>query len=569
MIRKILRKRNKRKRNIFVEPDEIFLDSKNIQNFDRQQFEGRIEKPISKKTITFLGIFFVLCGVLFLSRLGYLQIEKGQTYLQRSENNTLDEQIIFADRGLVYDRNKVPLIWNQKNSDGTQTTDDFSQRVYLTPGFSHVLGYVSYPAKDKSGNYWQGEYIGKDGIEEEYNDTLQGVNGTKIVEKDAQGKVQSENVVNIPKQGTDLTLTIDSRLQSKMFSFIQSLSADKTFSGGAGVIMNVQTGEMIASVSYPEYDSNILSSGKDVQTIENYLTDSRNVFLNRPISGLYTPGSVVKPYMAIGALNEGVITPDKQILSTGSISIPNPYAPGEESIFKDWRANGWMDMMHGIAYSSDVYFYEIGGGYQSQPGLGITNIGKYAKLFGIAQKTGIDLPKEVAGVIPSPEWKAENFPGDPWRLGDTYHTVIGQYGFQVTPIQMVRAVAAMANYGTLLTPHFILGDTQKENETTTINLPKADFDVVHQGMRDSVLIGTSSALNVPYVEVASKTGTAQLGVSKNKINSWVMGFFPFDHPKYAFVVMMEAGPASNLIGAPFIMREMLDWMHTNTPEYFN
>lgn len=563
MIRRIFKKKRIKNINSFVEPDEIFLDSKNLQNFNRQQFEGRIEKAIPKKTILFLGIFFIISGIMFSSRLWYLQIQKGESYFKRSENNTLEKQIIFADRGIIYDRNKKELVWNKK-----EDNTDFPIRSYLSPGFSHILGYVSYPMKDKTGNYWQSEFIGKDGLEKQYADLLKGENGSKIVEMDARKEIHSENIVNAPKRGTDLTTTIDSRIQTELFTLIKNLSERNSFNGGAGIIMNVKNGEMITSVSFPEYNSEILSLGKDVQIIKGYLNDKRKVFMDKNISGLYTPGSIVKPFFAIGALTEGVIDPYKKILSTGSISIQNPYFKDLKTIFKDWKAHGWVDMRKAIAVSSDVYFYEIGGGFEDQKGLGILNIEKYAKLFGIGEKTGVDLPDETEGTIPSPEWKAKNFKGDAWRIGDTYHTVIGQYGFQVTPLQMVRGIGAIANYGKLVTPHFILGDQEKETKITTINLDKNNFDVIHEGMRDGVLYGTSVALNVPYVKVASKTGTAQLGVLKNKVNSWVMGFFPYDNPKYAFIVLMEAGSSTNSTGASSIMAQLLDWMSINTPEYF-
>jgi penicillin-binding protein 2 len=133
---------------------------------------------------------------------------------------------------------------------------------------------------------------------------------------------------------------------------------------------------------------------------------------------------------------------------------------------------------------------------------------------------------------------------------------------------MARAISAIANYGRLVTPHLILGDAAKETEISTINLSRDYFDVIHQGMRDSVLHGTSSALNVPYVKVASKTGTAQLGAAKNKVNSWIIGFFPYQDPKYAFTVMMESGPSINGVGAPLVMQRLLNWMSINAPEYF-
>ena len=176
--------------NFFVEPDEIFLDSKNLENFDSQQFEGRIEKQIHKKTILFVGIFCVVFLGVFFIQLGYLQIQKGEAYLKRSENNTLAKQVIFADRGIIYDRNKVELVWNKKGGDLTikdqsteaNTTINIPTREYLSPGFSHILGYVSYPAQDKSGKLWQTEFVGKDGLEKEYNDSIKGENGSKTVE---------------------------------------------------------------------------------------------------------------------------------------------------------------------------------------------------------------------------------------------------------------------------------------------------------------------------------------------------------------------------------------------------
>ncbi len=563
MIRRLLRKQKIKDANFFVEPDEIFLDSKNLENFDRQQFEGRIEKPISKRSVIFLGIFFVAFSVLFGFRLGYLQIAKGEAYKSRSENNVLEKQILFADRGIIYDRNKVELAWNKKDENSV-----FPTRMYISPGFSHVLGYVSYPAQDSSGNFWKSEFIGLDGLEKEYNNIITGENGSKIIETDALKKIHSENIVNIPVRGNDLVTTVDSRVQGELFTLIKNAAENFSFSGGSGVIMNIGSGEVLTSTSYPEYNSEILSLGKDKNSIQNYLTDKRKVFLDRTISGLYTPGSIVKPFLALGALAENIIDPYKKILSTGSISIPNPYDKTKETVFRDWRVNGWTDMREALAVSSDVYFYTIGGGFEDQKGLGILNIGKYAQLFGMDGKTGVDLPDEKQGTIPSPEWKLKNFANDPWRIGDTYHTAIGQYGFQVTPIEMVRAAASVANGGTLVTPHFILGDKNKELQVLPTNIQSEFFTVIQEGMREAVTAGTASSLNVPYVGVAVKTGTAQVGAAKNKVNSWVMGFLPYQNPKYAFVIMMESGPTTNSVSASSVMRQLLDWMSINTPEYF-
>ncbi|MEI7463173.1 MAG: penicillin-binding transpeptidase domain-containing protein, partial [Candidatus Taylorbacteria bacterium] len=170
-----------------------------------------------------------------------------------------------------------------------------------------------------------------------------------------------------------------------------------------------------------------------------------------------------------------------------------------------------------------------------------------------------------AGTIPTPEWKKITF-DESWYIGDTYHTAIGQYGFQVTLIQMVRAIAAMANYGKVLTPTIIKDDIT--HIESNVPIQRKYFDVVHEGMRLSTQIGTSVALNVPYVKIAGKSGTAELGVSKDKVNSWITGFWPYDNPKYAFVVTLEKGSVHNLIGAAAAMRQQLDWMNANTPEYF-
>ena len=563
MITRIFRK-NRLGRKAFVEPDEVFLDSQNLQNFDRQQFEGRIEKTIPKKNILLLGILFLLLAFTFSSRLFYLQVNKGEAYLARSENNTLTRDILFADRGIIYDRNGAELAWN-KQDDSSQ---GYATRAYAKPGFSHVLGYVSYPTKDKSGNFWKTEFEGKDGLEKQYNDRIIGTNGSKIVETSAVGKVYSENMVNPPVHGEGLNTTLDLRIQQQLFTIIRDISEGYEFNGGSGVIMNAHNGEVITSTSFPEYDSEILSLGDDTEKINTYINDKRKFFLNRPISGLYAPGSIVKPFVAVGALAEGIIDPIKKILSTGSISIPNPYFPDQPSIFKDWRVNGWTNMAEAIAVSSDIYFYAIGGGFQDQKGLGIANIEKYTRMFGIAQKTGVDLPGEKEGMIPNPDWKLKNFKGDIWRVGDTYHTSIGQYGFQSTPMEMTRATASLVNGGKLLTPHFLLNDTEKEKQFTLVDIEEGHFEVARDGMRQAVTYGTAVSLNVPYVDVAAKTGTAQIGVAKNRVNSSVIGFFPYENPKYVFTIMMESGPSVNSVNATYVMRQLLDWMSVNTPEYF-
>ena len=555
------------KREKEIDPDEIFIDSENLPNFDTSQFEGRLEKSISRRSLFILGGAFLLIIVAFIFRIGNLQIKNGEAYLTKSENNYLRNSLIFAKRGVIYDRTGTKLAWNVENP----VEQSFGLRKYIPlDGLAHVLGYLKYPAKDKYGFYFSDVFDGKDGAEKFFNTELSGVNGSQIVEVNAKGVIQSQNIVRQPKDGSDIKLSIDSALQNKVYSTISSLAKQVGFSGGAGVIMDVHTGEVLSLTSYPEYSSQVMTDGSDAGMIKRYLQDKNNPFLDRVINGLYTPGSIVKPYMALAAQSEKVIDQYQNILSTGSISIPNPYDALHPTVFKDWQAQGYVDMRKALAVSSDVYFYEVGGGFQNQPGLGIGNIDKYMKLFGLGSPVGDGFFDGVAGTIPTPAWKALNFNNEDWRIGDTYHTSIGQYGFQVSPIQMVRAVASVANSGVLIQPNILFGgDSNAVALGIKTGLDPKYFQVVREGMHDGVIkdYGVARGLNSPAYTVAAKTGTAELGSQKQFVNSWVTGFFPYDNPKYAFAILMEKGPVTNTMGGVYVMRQVLDWMATNRPEY--
>lgn len=560
-IKRLIRKRMRRDRKE-IYPDEIFLDSKNLPDFNVHQLEGRIERPISKKVFSFTYIFILFIASVFVYKLWDLQVRNGALYKKRSEDNSLHKTVIYADRGIIYDRNKVPLVWNTINNENV----DFSLRVYATStGLSTLLGYVKYPTKDSSGFYYLDRYDAKDGFEKLFDAKLSGKNGTKIVETDVRGKAISESVVDSPEDGQSVTLTIDAKLQKALNRSLLDIADRAGYKGGAGVIMNVENGEIIASSNFPEYNSQIMTDGGNNQQITDWINSKNHPFLNRTIQGLYTPGSIMKIFIAMGVLNEHVIDPRKQILSTGSITIPNPYFPDKPSTFLDWKAHGLVDLRRAIAVSSNIYFYEVGGGYKDQKGIGIYNIEKYTKMFGFGTTTKVNFPGEKAGTIPDPEWKKANFKGEDWRLGDTYNTSIGQYGFQVTPIQVISALGALANGGNVLTPHFVLGE--ESGIRAKVDLDPSYFRIVKEGMRQGVTDGTSQAINFPFVEVASKTGTAQIGVNKDEVNSWVVGFWPVDKPKYAYVVVMERGSKNNQFGAVLVMQQFLDWVHVYEPGY--
>lgn len=548
-----------------IDPDLIFLDSKNLPDFDLQQFEGRLEKPISGKTFYFFGTLCVLVAVVFLAKIGSLQIIHGAEYKERSENNKLKQILIVAPRGAIYSREGKQLSWNQTST----STIDFPLRKYVrSEGFGNLLGFVKYPAKDKSGFYYEEEFVAKDGAEAYLNEMLSGRNGLEFVETSVTGETVSQSVVEPPRSGQNATLSIDAGIQVELYRVIKDLSSRVGFQGGASVIMDVESGEILAMTSFPEYDPEVMTEGENEAEIKNYFENEANPFLNRVVAGLYTPGSIVKPFMAFAALEEKIISPEKEIVSTGQLLIPNPYNPENPTIFRDWKAHGATDMRRAIAVSSDVYFYQIGGGFESQKGLGVERIKKYLELFGFTKKTGFDPDKEETGVIPNPEWKAKTFDGEIWRVGDTYNTAIGQYGMQVTPIQAVVATAALANGGRLVTPSILFTGTSTVVGGKKIKGEDRSFQIAKEGMRGSATYGTASGLNVPYVEMAAKTGTAELGARKQFVNSWVIGFFPYEKPKYAFVTVMERGPVTNLTGATYVMRQVFDWMNINRPWYF-
>ena len=562
----------RKKKSFEIAPEDIFLDSRNLPEFNRHQMEGRIEQAINKNNILILGIFFMLLGGFLGVRTFVLQIKNGETYAKKSLNNSLRNDMLFADRGLITDRKGTLIAWNMPN----ETVGDFSWRKYIeVEGFGNLIGYVKYPAKDKSGFYYKIDTTGADGIELYFEKIMAGKNGLKIVETDVRGKIQSESTIRPSEECKKVVLSIDADVQESFYNTLKKTVDTSGFVGGGGIIMDVHTGEVLALVTYPEFSSHVMTDGKDAETINGYFKDSRNPFLDRAISGLYAPGSIIKPFLAVAALNEGVISPDKEIESTGSITIPNPYNPDMPSVFRDWEAHGWTDMREAIAVSSDVYFYAVGGGYLDQKGIGISGIDKYAKMFGFGQPVKDSFFSiKNNGTIPNPEWKLKTFKGDPWRLGDTYHTSIGQFGFLVTPVQAVRAVASLVSNGVMIDPQIIKKDEQgyvelKKNIITGVD-PK-NYTVAKEGMRLAVTDGTMGALNFEGVEIAGKTGTAEVGSVKDYVNSWVTGYFPYENPRYAFALVLEKGPAKYAEGAPASMRRVFEWMlnSTSTAQYLH
>ena len=544
-------------------PEEIFLDASNLPAFNTDQFEGRFERPIKKYALFIVLGAYAILSIALLARLWFLQVASGEEYSARAENNRLSHQPIFSERGVILDRTGVELAWNESQD------EVFAKRVYISlEGFGHLLGYTRPPQRDSLGFFYKYAHTGIAGVEKLFDVRLRGENGKKIVETNALYEVKGESVIQHPKDGQTIMLSIDVRVQNALYGFIQKLALDRGFEGGAGGLIDVETGELLALVSYPEYDSNILSGnldGENQKVLQEYQIDTRNPFLNRFVSGIYTPGSIIKPFVAIGVMEEGIIGEYDTIYSSGRMVVPNPYTPTRPSVFTDWKAHGSVAIRDALAVSSNIYFYQTTGGFEDQKGIGIGNIEKYTRLFGFGENTGFTLAPENPGVIPNPQWKEEVF-HDTWRVGDTYLTAIGQYGFQVTPLQALRATAALAS-GSLPEVRIEKDAERVTKKNEQLPISEKTLNIVREGMRAAVVRGTAKGLSVPFVSVAAKTGTAELGISKQRVNSWVIGFFPYEKPRYAFVVLMESGPRVNTLGGVFVMRQMFDWMRDNTPEY--
>jgi len=544
------------------DPDLIFVDSANVPIEDQERSERRLEAPLSRVSVALMLFAFGSIGTWFLYSAYVLQVVRGDEFVELSANNRLDYEYVFANRGTITDRNGELLAWNVPPVE----EGEFALRRYIAQeGFSHLLGYIKYPKKDKKGFYYNTEYQPIGGIEERFDEDIRGVHGLRVVETNSRGEITSRNGIERPTDGVSLELSIDTVVQTAMYSRIKELANDVGFNGGAGAMIDLETGQIIALTSYPEYSSQVMTDGVDSDAISAALVDERELFLSRATGGLYTPGSIVKPFVALAALQEKVIEPTTRIVSRGFLEVPNPYDPSKPTRFNDWKAHGSVDVTDAIAVSSNVYFYVIGGGFDDMPGLGIARIGDYLGRFGLGQPLKDPLFGSQIGTVPSPAWKAEVFPDEPWRLGDTYYTAIGQYGFQVTMMQMLRAVGAIATSGDLIEPTVLRTEEGERNAVKGID--ERWYEEVRAGMRQGAKEGTARALGYTDVLFAAKTGTAELGVSKAKVNSWVMGFYPYEKPKYAFVMLIESGPRSNLVGAPVAARRFFDDLRLLAPEY--
>lgn len=436
---------------------------------------------------------------------------------------------------------------------------------------SHTIGYVSKISsteyeKEKEEGYSVNSVVGKAGIEQSFEKYLKGKDGVIKEETDTLGNVSSQTETTEAKSGDNVTLTIDYRLQKvaeeSLLNTINGLQngtlVGKKFSdanAGAVVVLDVDSGEVLASASYPTYDINSLIGGislKDWNALQN---NSLHPMLNRVVSGTYSPGSTFKMLVGMAGLMNGKITVDEKYYDPGI--YPYGYHPKCWLYTDRHMTHGWINIEGAIKGSCNCYFYEVG------RRIGISEIVKYAKLFGLGQKTGIELSGEVAGTIAGADDKSEDGLKSPWYLGDTLSAAIGQSGSSYTPIQLANYIATIANGGKLNKVSLIksvdnevagtsesLADINKyTSEYTGVNFEEKDLNINSEyidAIKKGMLSVTSETGGTSYIvfknsdiQVAGKTGTAQVPNGNN--NGIFVGFAPYDNPKIAVVAVIEHG----------------------------
>jgi penicillin-binding protein 2 len=464
------------------------------------------------------------------------------------ENISEEEALVFSEK---------------KNELSGFQLDKTAIRQYEKGGyFSPVIGYtgkINREEIEKYPQYSMTDYVGKLGIEYSHENYLRGVDGKQKVEVDSAGNVKKNLGTENPTNGNDLYLGLDADLQEKIVDVLQD-QFEKTGTKTAAVVaVDPRNGEIRALVSLPSYDNNLFARGISSEDYQKLLADENKPMFNRAISGEYPPGSVFKPLVATAALEE------KTINSGTSVECHGGFRIGGYN-FPDWKTHGATDVRKAIAESCDVFFYSIGGGWEGISGLGMDRMKKYADLFSLGKKTGIDIPGEATGLIPDKQWKENKF-GERWYVGDDYHCAIGQGFITATPLQLANYIAAIANNGIVWKPHTVssikkIDGTEEKIEPTVLGknfASSTSLEIVREGMRQTVTSeqGSGRQFNDLEVPVAGKTGTAQFG-SENKTHGWFVSFAPYDNPEIAMVVLVEGGGEGHSTAVP-VTKEVYKW----------
>jgi len=434
---------------------------------------------------------------------------------------------------------------------------------------AHLLGYMGRITVDDlkkpeiKDSYQPTDSIGRTGLEYTYESELVGKPGEKKVEVDALGNEVGTASETDPVPGENLRLTIDTGLTAVAETSLKAMMAKIHLTRGAVIVEDVKTGGILTLVSLPSFSDNDFSTGITSAEYQQLANDPDHPLFDRAISGMYPPGSTAKLMIASGALAEGVITPDTTVDSVGGIRMGQWFFP-------DWKAGGHgiTNVTKAIAWSVNTFFYTIGGGYQSFVGLGIDRLDKYFALFGIGKPLGIDLPNEAAGFIPTPAWK-KSVQGVSWYIGDTYHVSIGQGDLLTTPLQMVSWTATVANGGTVWQPRMAQaflddkGNVVKTVQPVALRTHIIDdkyLATVREGMRETVTSGSAQSLKGVGMDVAGKTGTAQVSGKDN--HAWFTGYGPYVDPQIAVMVLIEQGKEGSTVSVP-VARDIFEWWAKN------
>jgi len=457
----------------------------------------------------------------------------------------------------------LPAVFISKETKRTYTDGDY---------FAHLVGYLGKVSSEDlktNPSFSLRDFIGKDGLEAQYEEDLRGIPGQIAVFVNSDNTVLNTLIAKEPLAGNNLILSVDGNLQKLLTDALHEKMAQTNSSGSAAVVLDVKSGEILALVSLPSFDNNLFSKSLSSKIYQQFVNDKTRPFFNRAIAGAYPSGSTIKPFVASAALAENIISPDYKVDDTlGYITVPNQYNPDIIYTYHDWKAHGFVNMRQALAVSANVYFYTIGGGYKNIMGLGINRIEKYLKLFGFGSDLGIDLPGESSGLVPNPAWKKAVKKED-WFTGDTYNVSIGQGDILVTPLQMASGIAAIGNGGTLWRPKIVSkitdldGKIVKEFKPETIRsliINDEKLKIVREGMRGAVTNGSAWLLNDLPIKVAGKTGTAQVTNTFRKTNAWFTGFAPYDNPEIALAIIIEGAGEGSTAAVP-IAKQIFEWYY--------